>query len=158
MFGSGWAAASLQLLLLGSRRRLLCGERGQPCLLSGNCCCLNWFVKRSDVLFGLTAWEQKNTHVFSAYSNRSQFLMNEEVRIRSFRFSSLKGPFKCIRGCVIWSGRSRSLGVGGHDDLASFSCFSWVLMPSLRATIPPSRARAWPTEALSLLSLPVGKS
>lgn len=94
--------------------------------------------------------------VFSAYSNKSSFLMNEEVRIGSFRFSSLKGPFKCIRVCVIWSGRSRSLGVGGHDDLASFSCFSWVLMSSLCATIYPSRVRVWPAE--SLLSLPVGKS
>lgn len=59
-----------------------------------------------------------------ACSNKSNFVPNEEVRIGPFRFSSLKGPFKCILVCVIWSGESRTLGVGGHDDLASFSCSS----------------------------------
>lgn len=70
-----------------------------------------------------------------ACSNKSNFVPNEEVRIGLFRFSSLKGPFKCILVCVIWSGESRTLGVGGHDDLASFSCSSPVLVPCLCATI-----------------------
>lgn len=70
-----------------------------------------------------------------ASSNKSNFAPNEEVRIGPFRFSSLKGPFKCILVCVIWSGESRTLGVGGHDDLASFSCSSPVSAPCLCATI-----------------------
>lgn len=119
------------LLLLWSRIWLFCGERGQTCLLSGNCCCLNWFQNRLQPL-GVRA---ENT-VFSAYANKSNVLMNEEVRIGSFRFSSLKGPFKCIRICVIGSAWSGGLGVGGHDDLASFSCFSWVWMPSVFNHLP----------------------
>lgn len=115
----------------------------------------DWFQNRSDVLF---VWEQENHAVFSACSNNSNFLMNGEVWIRFFRFSSLKSPFKCVPVCVIGSGRSRGLGVGGHDDLASFSCFSWVLTPSLLAADSPSGVGERPAESLSLLSVPVGRS
>lgn len=70
-----------------------------------------------------------------ACTNKNNFLPNGEVRIGPFRFSSPKSPFKSILVCVIWSGESRTLGVGGHDDLASFSCSSPALVPCHCATI-----------------------
>lgn len=111
------------------------------------------------LLFGLISeplWRARGLRTkVGACSNKSNFVPNEEVRIGPFRFSSLKSPFKCILVCVIWSGESRALGVGGHDDLASFSCSSqsWChvsVQPS------PHRDPVWPPESLCLLSLPGG--